>query len=145
MYRKIFILSISLLMLSFMFCAKEKGENMNFTGAKGEVKILTIDPGHFHAALVQKTMYDQVSPQVFVYAPHGSDAQDHISRIEGFNYREQNPTSWKTKIYTGEDFLEKMVAEKPGNLMITSGNNQKKTEYIKAAVDAGLNVLADKP
>ena len=26
-----------------------------------------------------------------------------------------------------------------------AGNNQKKTEYIKAAVEAGLNVLADKP
>ena len=26
-----------------------------------------------------------------------------------------------------------------------AGNNRKKTEYIKASVDAGLNVLADKP
>ena len=35
-----------------------------FTGAKGEVKIITLDPGHFHAALVQKKMYDQVNPDV---------------------------------------------------------------------------------
>ena len=44
-----------------------------FTGAPGEVKLVTLDPGHFHAALVQKTMYDQVSPTVHVYAPEGPD------------------------------------------------------------------------
>ena len=128
-----------------MFCSQQKEGKMDFSGAKGEVKILTIDPGHFHAALVQKTMYEQVAPQVHVYAPEGSDVKDHMNRINGFNSREENPTNWETKIYTGADFLEKMVTEKPGNLMITSGNNQKKTEYIKAAVDGGLNVLADKP
>ena len=52
-----------------------------FTGAKGEVKLMTLDPGHFHAALVQKTMYDQVSPTVTVYAPQGPDLQDHLDRI----------------------------------------------------------------
>ena len=30
------------------------------------VKLITVDPGHFHAALVQKIMYDQVSPDVHV-------------------------------------------------------------------------------
>ena len=30
-------------------------KNQNkFTGAKGEVRLMTLDPGHFHAALVQK-------------------------------------------------------------------------------------------
>ncbi len=27
----------------------------------GEVKLITLDPGHFHAALVQKSMYADVS------------------------------------------------------------------------------------
>ena len=39
-----------------------------FTGAKGEVKLITLDPGHFHAALVQKSMYEQVDSTVYVYA-----------------------------------------------------------------------------
>ena len=38
-----------------------------------------------------------------------------------------------------------MLAEKKGNLVVLAGNNKKKAEYIKACVDAGLNVLADKP
>ncbi len=118
---------------------------MRFTGLKGEVKIMTLDPGHFHAALVQKVMYDQVSPEVHIYAPVGTDVEDHLNRIDGFNTREENPTNWELKIYTGKDFLEKMLADQSGNVVVISGNNREKTEYIKACVDAGLNVLADKP
>ena len=118
---------------------------MNFTGDKGEVIIMTLDPGHFHAALVQKTMYEQVSPSAYVYAPDGPDLHDHLNRINGFNTRTENPTNWDEKIYKGPDFLTKMIEERPGNVMVTSGNNQKKTEYIKTAVDAGINVLSDKP
>ena len=122
----------------------EKEKNM-FTGAKGEVKIMTLDPGHFHAALVQKSMYDQVDPVVNVYAPDGVDVVDHLKRIEGYNTREENPTAWVEKVYKGNDYLEKMLAEKPGNVMVTAGNNGKKTDYILKTVEAGINVLADKP
>jgi predicted dehydrogenase len=38
-----------------------------------------------------------------------------------------------------------MVSEKAGNVVVMAGNNKKKTEYIKKAIDAGFNVLADKP
>ena len=124
--------------------AKDKPSG-KFTGAKGEVKIITLDPGHFHAALIQKIMYDQVSPTVHVYGPEGPDVADHLKRIKGFNTRSENPTNWKEVTYTGDDFLEKMLAEKRGNVVVISGNNKKKTQYIKACVDAGLNVLADKP
>ena len=120
-------------------------ERNTFTGAKGEVKIMTLDPGHFHAALVQKSMYDQVDPVVNVYAPDGVDVEDHLKRIESYNTREKNPTSWVEKVYTGEDYLGKMLAEKPGNVMVTAGNNGKKTNYILKTVEAGINVLADKP
>ncbi len=116
-----------------------------FTGAKGEVKIMTLDPGHFHAALVQKSMYDQIDPTVYVFAPDGFDLEEHLKRIEGYNTRAENPTSWKEVVYKGDDFFEKMISEKPGNLMITAGNNAKKTEYILKTVEAGINVLADKP
>ena len=120
-------------------------QNSMFTGAKNEVQLMTLDPGHFHAALVQKTMYDQVDPVVYVYAPEGPDVKDHLARIEAYNNREENPTSWEEKVYTGPDFLEKMIEQKPGNVVVISGNNAKKTEYIMQSVSAGLNVLADKP
>lgn len=116
-----------------------------FTGAKGEVKIMTLDPGHFHAALVQKNMYDQVDPTVYVYAPNGPDVQGHLALINSYNTRAENPTAWDEKVYTGPDYFEKMLEEKPGNVMVTAGNNAKKTEYILKTIEAGINVLADKP
>ena len=121
------------------------GKPNMFSGAKGEVKIMTLDPGHFHAALVQKTMYEQVDSTVYVYAPEGDDLNEHLKRIETYNTRAENPTSWVEKVYKGSDFFEKMIAEKPGNVMVVAGNNSKKTEYIKTAIDAGINVFSDKP
>ena len=126
--------------------AKPTGETKTmFTGAKGEVKIMTLDPGHFHAALVQKSMYEQVDPVVHVYAPEGPDVEDHLARINGYNTRAEAPTSWEEVVYKGADFFEKMLADKPGNVMVVSGNNAKKTEYILKTIEAGINVLADKP
>ena len=110
-----------------------------------DVRLITLDPGHFHAGLVQKFMYPQVSPVVHVYAPAGPDLQEHLKRIEGFNTRADQPTHWEEKVYTGPDFLERMLREKAGNVVVLAGNNAHKTEYINRSVSAGFNVLADKP
>jgi len=115
---------------------------------KGEtkpVRLVTLDPGHFHAALVQKSMYGNVDSIVHVYAPSGTDLQLHLERINAFNSRKENPTHWKEKIYDGEDFFEEMLAEKAGNVVVLAGNNLKKTDYIYKSLNAGFNVLADKP
>ncbi|HWH71976.1 MAG TPA: putative oxidoreductase C-terminal domain-containing protein [Candidatus Sulfotelmatobacter sp.] len=124
------------------------GVLLNGTAAAEDatVRLITLDPGHFHASLVQKFMYPQVSPVVHVYAPAaGWDLQEHLNRIQSFNTRAENPTRWEEKIYTGPDFLNRMVREKSGNVVVISGNNQQKTEYIDESIKAGLNVLADKP
>lgn len=135
------IYTISLLALVMMSCTNpsEKKE----TGKT--VRLVTVDPGHFHAALVQKSMYDQVDSVVHVYAPVGADAQLHLKRIEGFNTRAENPTHWQEEVYYGDDFFEKMISEKAGNVVVLSGNNKKKAEYISKSLQAGFNVLADKP
>jgi predicted dehydrogenase len=110
------------------------------------VRLITLDPGHFHAALVQKFMYPQVAPEVRIYAPeNGWDLQQHLARIQGFNTRAENPTRWDSKVYTGMDFFQKMIGEKAGNVVVLSGNNAQKTEYIERSIMAGMNVLADKP
>jgi predicted dehydrogenase len=109
------------------------------------IHLVTLDPGHFHAALVQKYMYPQIDPTVDVYAPDGPDLKTHLGLIEKYNTRAANPTVWKEKVYTGADYFEKMLQEKTGGVVIIAGNNLKKTEYIKKSVNAGLNVLADKP
>lgn len=116
-------------------------------GVRGgdEFRILTLDPGHFHAALVQKTMLPGVSPVVHVYGPAGEEIEAHLARIESFNRRAENPTAWQTVVYRGDDYLERMIRERKGNVVVISGNNRRKIEYLEACVNAGLNVLADKP
>lgn len=109
------------------------------------VKLITVDPGHFHAALVQKNMYPQVSPVVYVYAPDGPDVAQHLGRIDSYNNRQSDPSSWEEIVYKSDDFFEKMLSDKKGNVVVLSGNNKKKAEYITKSINAGLNVLADKP
>jgi len=109
------------------------------------VNLIVLEPGHFHAALVQNTRYDNVNPLVHVYASKGPDVEAYLDKIKKYNARPEDPTQWNEKVYTGTDFFQKMLTEKAGNLVVLAGNNQKKTDYIKKSVDAGLNVLADKP
>jgi predicted dehydrogenase len=124
---------------------KQMNDHDRSASSPPQFTLITLDPGHFHAALVQKEMNDQIAPTVHVYAPDGFDLNEHLKRIEGFNTRADKPTRWEEKVYRGDDYLKKMIADKPGNVVVIAGNNRKKTEYIKASIDAGLNVLADKP
>jgi predicted dehydrogenase len=138
--------TLTLLIMPFlmMSCTAEP-EGETFTGEPGEVRIMTLNPGHFHAALVQKNMIEQVDPVVHIFAPEGPDLELHMGRILGFNTRDENPANWQTEIYTGPDYFDRMLSERPGNVMVTAGNNRLKTEYIKQAVDNGIYVLSDKP
>ena len=115
------------------------------SSAQKPVRLVTLDPGHFHAALVQKSNYKGVDSVVQVYAPAGKDVQQHLDRISSYNSRKENPTNWKENVYTGPDFFQRMLAEKKGNVVVLSGNNQKKADYILQSLQAGFQVLADKP
>lgn len=113
--------------------------------ATSEVRLMTLDPGHFHAALVQKEMYEGVAPRVHVYAPLGPDLIAHLGRIAAFNLRSDHPTAWQTEVHAGPDYFARLLREKPGTVVVMSGRNRGKVDRVKALVAAGLNVLADKP
>jgi len=110
-----------------------------------DVRLMTVDPGHFHAALVQKEMYAGVSARVDVYAPVGNDLNEHLNRIAAFNKRNEQPTTWDMQVHTGPDFFQRMLRERPGNVVVLSGRNRGKIAQIVESVNAGLHVLADKP
>ena len=115
------------------------------------IQFITIDPGHFHAALVQNRTYEDVSPEVLVYAPEGADLKSHLALIDQFNTRQENPTGWKEKVYAGADFLERFVADTRGwseaqrasSVVVLAGRNNVKPDYYLAAAEAGLNILSD--
>jgi len=110
------------------------------------VQLITLDPAHFHAALVQKEMYAAVSPLVTVYAPLGLDLTEHLTRVARFNQRADAPTTWELDVHTGPDSLARMLGEQqPGSVVILSGRNSSKIERIEQSVAHGFHVLADKP
>jgi predicted dehydrogenase len=113
--------------------------------AADQVKLIVLDPGHFHAALVQKDMYPGLDPGVSVYAPMTPDVVDYLNRIALFNTRKESPTSWTIELHAGPDYFGRMLKEHPGNVVILTGRNRPKMDRIEASIGAGLNVLADKP
>jgi predicted dehydrogenase len=142
MNSKYFILSMAGLLFANASCTVKTAKD---SPKQDGVRLITLAPGHFHAALVQKTSYPGVSKDVYVYSPAGADLDEHLKKIEAYNTRPDNPTEWNEVVYTGDDFLEKMLKEKRGNVMVTAGNNGSKTDYIRQTLAAGIHVLADKP
>ena len=141
------IFSATIIAFCVFSCSSNKtgSETVVDDSQKNAIRLITLDPGHFHAYLVQKPMYENVDSVVHVFAPEGPEVKEHLNKIETFNNRAEDPTNWVEEVYTGPDYLEKMLSEKPGNVVVLAGNNKLKTEYIKKSIDAGLNVFADKP
>jgi len=110
-----------------------------------EIRLIVVDPGHFHAALLQKEMHPNVDARVHVYAPLGPDLLDYLDRVARFNRRADQPTQWELEVHAGPDFLARLTRERPGDVAIFSGRNRGKIQRIHAAIEAGLHVLADKP
>ncbi len=110
-----------------------------------KIGLIVVDPGHFHAALAQKEMYDNVAETVHVYAPVGPDLVDYLSRIARFNNRAEAPTRWRLEIHAGPYPSGRMAREKAGDVAIIANRNSGKLSAIAMAVSAGIHVLADKP
>jgi predicted dehydrogenase len=70
---------------------------------------------------------------------------EHLNRIVAFNRRGEQPTKWALEVHASPDFFERMLRERPGNVVILSGRNRGKIGQIVESVKAGLHVLADKP
>lgn len=109
------------------------------------VRLVTLAPGHFHAALVQKEALPGVDPHVHVYAPLDADLSAHLDRLARFNARPDRPTAWTADVHAGPDWFDRFRTERPGNVVVIAGRNRPKIDLILAAVSSGYCVLADKP
>lgn len=128
----------------FISCSMENKDKQELV-EDDMVRLINLAPGHFHASLVQKFMNPRINSTVHVYAEDGPELEQYLQTIQGFNTRSDQATHWKEEVYRGKDFLEKMGQDKSGDVVLISGNNERKTEYIQASLAAGMNVLADKP
>lgn len=109
------------------------------------MQLIALDPGHFHASLVQQQMYAGIDSTIRVFAPEGPEVKQYLASIERFNQQTNPPVHWATDVYTGPDYLEKMLQQPAGNIVVIAGNNRFKATYIRRSVNAGQHVLADKP
>ena len=148
------IISVASLAAAVCGCCCEKSSCAKDCAGKrkavSEVKFVTLDPGHFHAALVQNRPYEGVAQDVRVFAPKGADLESHLNLVNAFNSRKDNPTSWREVVYSAPDFFEKFLAfgktvDPSQHVVILAGRNNVKPDYYLAAVKAGFNVLSDKP
>jgi len=104
-----------------------------------------LDPGHFHAALTLRERHPRVREEIFVYAPPGPELDDFLALIGAFNRRPERPTAWRPVVRAGARPLDRLLAERPGDVVILAGRNDGKMALIRRLHDAGLHVLADKP
>ena len=109
------------------------------------LRLMTLAPGHFHAALVQNRPLHGVHRRAHVYAPLDADTLAHLGRIAAFNDRADRPTAWDVDLRAGADYLDRFAREQPGNVVVVSGRNRPKVDLMALAVENCVSVIADKP
>jgi predicted dehydrogenase len=109
------------------------------------MRLIVLDPGHFHATLLQKEMYPALGSRVSVYSPLGAELLDYLNRIWRFNARADKPTHWELDIHCTPNSLCEMLRDRAGDVVVFTGRNRGKIDRMLPCLSAGLHVLADKP
>lgn len=107
--------------------------------------ILIFNPGHFHAALVLREAHPRLARDVYVYSEEGPDLDRFMELVAAFNARPANPTGWRIQVYKGNDYLQKLIGERKGDVVVIAGKNDAKMNAIERLGREGFFVLADKP
>lgn len=115
-----------------------------FACTPAPIRLSVLEPGHFHASLVQKYALEGVDSTVRVYAEDGPELQQYLMAIDAFNHRQEQPTHWREEVHIG-DAAALLPPAKGREAVILAGNNRHKTRLLHRAVSQGYNVLADKP
>ena len=98
--------------------------------------LTVVDPGHFHAALIQKSAHPCLCDTVKVYAPQGPELDAYLAAVKDYGVQQ---------LHCSEDFLQDLPEAGKGDFVVLSGDNSRKADYLLEAVRKGYHVLADKP
>lgn len=107
--------------------------------------LLFLNPGHFHAALTLRLPHPSVAEDVYVYAEPGPDLERFLELVAAFNARAEAPTRWRVHTHSGPDYLERLIAERRGDVVVIAGATAGKMAAIARLHEAGFAVFADKP
>jgi predicted dehydrogenase len=114
-------------------------------GADPDLRLIVVDPVHFHAAQLHTKPMRGFARDASVYAPVGKELAGYFNFVSNLKARSAQSDYWRFHIYSGDDFFDRMLKERPGEVVVLSGRNWKNIDYIGKSVAAGLHVLADKP
>ena len=96
-----------------------------------QVRLMTLDPGHFHAALVQKEMYPGVASRGATCTPRSGRTCSSTWRGSGLQPpRPRSRPRWEWRSTPAPDYFERMLRENPGNVVVLSGRNRGKIDRI---------------
>jgi len=107
--------------------------------------LVVLNPGHFHAALTLRKRHPRLSDEVHVYAEDGPDVERFLAIVRSFNERSHEPTGWRLRVYRGPDYLQRLLGERAGDVVIVAGKNDAKMSSIHRLHADGFFVLGDKP
>ena len=107
--------------------------------------LIFLNPGHFHAALTLRERHPSIDDDIHVFAEDGPDVDNFVRLVQSFNDRLVNPTRWTLYVYRGADYLGKLLAQRPGEVVIVAGRNNEKLPLIHLLHARGFCVLGDKP
>src|SRR5258708_873987 len=107
--------------------------------------IVILNPGHFHAALALRERHPLIDDDVHVFTEDGPDVDHFLRLVQAFNDRPVEPTRWTLYVYRGADYLERLLAQRPGEVVINAGRNNEKLPLIHFLHAQGFHVLGDKP
>jgi predicted dehydrogenase len=107
--------------------------------------IVILNPGHFHAALTLRERHPLIDDDVHVFSEDGPDVDNFVRLVRAFNDRVVDPTRWTLYVYRGADYLEKLIAQRPGEVVIVAGRNNEKMPLIHLLHAQDFRVLGDKP
>mgnify|MGYP000541455824 CR=1 FL=1 len=86
-YNNIGFLVLSLVVAS---CSLSKRQTANEANGSHKIKLIVLDPGHFHASLLQKDTLTDVNDTIHVYAPEGQ-ALTNIWKVSTLTTNVQRP------------------------------------------------------
>lgn len=108
--------------------------------------LIILNPSHPHGAQIQNSLRSAFHADVHVYAPLKNDLEaSYLNTINRYNKSDTVHHPWKIHIHIGDDYLEKMLKNSHGDVVIVASSNLLKSDYILRAVNAGFSVIADKP
>src|SRR5688500_8532419 len=113
-----------------------------FTGLAlgADLRLVVVDPVHFHAAQLHTKPMQGFARDAFVYAPVGKELAGYFNFVGNLKARSPQPDHWRFHIYSGDDFFDRMLKERAGEVVVLSGRNWKNIDYIEKSVAAGLHV-----